>query len=201
MEVRIGGRVRQADRTKALGRCAPGRRLTPALYARQLGRSQRLEGDGLGGSAITRNLAARLCERVANRDGAELVLGERTAVSQGRAVGATVAQVGAVIADHRRQRVQDHSGILFPAGQPTAGALAEPLGAGGHIISHSLVWHVVRAPDDDRARTSPSSSTHYPYGMLCAAGLPPTILPEATGLEQTKRRHTPAKKEGKACAN
>ena len=72
-----------------------------------------------------------------------------------RAVGEAVAQVDAVIADHRRQRVQDRSGVLNPAGQPTVGDLAERLGVGRHIISDCLVCHVLRSLDHDRRANLP----------------------------------------------
>ncbi len=59
-----------------------------------------------------------------------------------RAVGQPVAQVGAVIADHRRQRIEDRSGVLDLPGRLTTGAVAMTLGAGADITSGCLVWHV-----------------------------------------------------------
>ena len=45
-----------------------------------------------------------------------------------RAISEAVAQVGAVIADHRRQRIEDRSGVLHPGGRLAAAAVAGPLG-------------------------------------------------------------------------
>ena len=58
------------------------------------------------------------------------------------AVGQPVAQVGAVIADHRRQRIEDRSGVLYLSGRLTTGAVAMTLGAGADITLGCLVWHV-----------------------------------------------------------